>query len=330
MSRRSRHVSACSKASSARRARGSERSTGRSPTRRRASGGSAASTAIALARLERRVRELYMTDGPDALVVRARDGELHRPPRQPRAARPDRPAGRADRGAGQGGARRRGRRPPPDDARPAAEAARVEATVSSATAEQRGDRDAPRREPRRARRRPAARSPRLSRRSESDRDATLAEIEALEQQSAALAAQHPRGAAAIRRRPTVGRSLGQRGARLAGLRPGDERLRIALGADARGNRHRGRRRHARARGRRRRRSSTRAGWAATATSSSSTTATGSRPPTRTTRPSPSRSGSRSAAGEAISYSGSTGHSTGPHVHFEVRVNGSAVDPLGYL
>ena len=35
-------------------------------------------------------------------------------------------------------------------------------------------------------------------------------------------------------------------------------------------------------------------------------------------------------GDTIAYCGSTGNSTGPHVHFEIRVDGTQVDPLGYV
>ena len=43
-----------------------------------------------------------------------------------------------------------------------------------------------------------------------------------------------------------------------------------------------------------------------------------------------KAGQKISQGEVVAKAGSTGQSTGPHVHFEVRVNGSSYNPLGYV
>jgi len=41
-------------------------------------------------------------------------------------------------------------------------------------------------------------------------------------------------------------------------------------------------------------------------------------------------GDRASRGQRIGLEGSTGLSTGPHLHFEVRINDGVVDPVLYL
>jgi murein DD-endopeptidase MepM/ murein hydrolase activator NlpD len=41
-------------------------------------------------------------------------------------------------------------------------------------------------------------------------------------------------------------------------------------------------------------------------------------------------GQRVNAGDVIGYVGHTGLAAGPHLHFEIRVNGDPIDPLRYV
>jgi murein DD-endopeptidase MepM/ murein hydrolase activator NlpD len=281
---------------------------------------------IALRRLERRVRDLYMTDGPDTLSFVLGTASfadlLDNLELLGRIGRQDEEiAARVKRARdGLADARRR-----TTTAR--AEAARVEAAAESATSEQRGlverlvaSRDAL----------TAAEHDKQATLAsiQSDRSDVLAEIDDLQAQSEALAAQiraaQEQGSSSAA--PAVSGS-GQLSWPVSGpvtsgfgVRWGrmHEGIDIAVGQ--------GTPVHAAAAG-----TIIYAGWMdgygnlvvvdhgnglSTAYGHNSTLA--------------SSVGQAVAAGQVIAYSGSTGHSTGPHVHFEVRVNGSPVDPLGYL
>ena len=41
-------------------------------------------------------------------------------------------------------------------------------------------------------------------------------------------------------------------------------------------------------------------------------------------------GDNVSTGEEIGEAGSTGRSTGPHLHYEVRRNGNAIDPMRFV
>ena len=281
---------------------------------------------IALTRLERRVRELYMTDGPDTLAFVLGTASftdlIDNLDLLDRIGRQDERIATSVKSARDGvaDARRRTRA-----AR--AEAARVEAAVSSATTEQRGI----------VTRLVASRDALVAARSEktttlasirSDRDSTLAEIDALEQQSAALEARireaqqrssvpavvAPSGSGVLGW-PVSGPVTSGFGVRWGRMHEGID-IAVGEGTPVR----------AAAAG-----TVIYAGWMSgygnlvavdhgnglsTAYAQNSSLAVS--------------VGQSVAAGEIVSYSGNTGNSTGPHVHFEVRVNGSAVDPLGYL
>ena len=281
---------------------------------------------VALRRLERRVRELYMTDGPDTLAFVLGTASftdlIDNLELLGRIGRQDERIASRVRASRNGvaDARRRTRA-----AR--VEAAHVEAAVASAAAEQQGvvTRLVASRDALVAARRDKSATLASIR---DDRESTLAEIDALEQQSAALAEQirqaqqqssspaivAPSGSGVLGW-PVSGPVTSGFGMRWGRMHEGID-IAVGMGTAVR----------AAAAG-----TVIYAGWMSgygnlvvvdhgnglsTAYAHNSSLAVG--------------VGQSVSAGELVSSSGNTGNSTGPHVHFEVRVNGSAVDPLGYL
>ena len=43
-----------------------------------------------------------------------------------------------------------------------------------------------------------------------------------------------------------------------------------------------------------------------------------------------KSGDTVRAGQVIGRTGTTGHSTGPHLHFQVNLDGEATDPVAFM
>ena len=248
--------------------------------------------------------------------------ELRRDHRQRRAGLTNRCPGSAHRAAGGEGSRRGGRRAEGDDRHETSAGRDGLRDLGSRTEEARvvrdqlaGDRDAS----------PRSRISKTSALSDTreTREEYLREVEALAAESAALAARI-RDAQEGAGSTGTGQAVGGR-THLALRRRGRQRLRDALGTHARGHRHRVRVRNAEpgcASG-----TVIYSGWLggygnlvvvdhgnglSTAYAHASSLLVG--------------VGQSVSQGETVSLVGSTGNSSGPHLHFEVRVNGEAVDP----
>ena len=193
----------------------------------------------ATARLNKRLVEIYTSDPTSALTVVLEAGELLRPARPARVPERHRPPGPPDRDARSRKRSCRCRRPGTRLAGRASRSRRRRGSwrtgpPSSAPCATGSPGASASSRPRAA---TSARRSRPSTRTRQTRSSTCASLQA---QSAALAARIRSAAELVDRARSDRRRLGCR-LRLAGARRPHERLRLALGTDARGHRHRRRR-----------------------------------------------------------------------------------------